>query len=633
MKVASARRALPVLLALGLAGLWGGTLGWSHLEGGLPLLDRLEATMTDLRTLIRGRTEPPESIVIVAIDDETVLREGRYPLSRATIGRIVDEIAGAGAKAIALDLLLLDAGRSEEDEALAAALSRAPAVIAAAAVFPGGRQWLAAEGRGTLGGIPEAERFLLPRPAFSERAPVGVVNVATDRSGAPRFMPLLFRAAGRVEASLPLRVAALAAGADPEIGDDRVVLGQRSIATDLGHFLPLAFYGPRGTVRTVSAESVLAGRLEPGMVSGRIVVIGATVTGGGDVFPSPFDPVLPGVEVVSTAIAHLVEGDGPVRDRKVRLADAGVAVLLPVLLVGLVAWRRSAIGFAAMAGVALAWAALNVAAFSAGIWLSAALPIAAALPPVMLFGAMQLWQNRNRAERFASQSALLQRVQAPGLGKWLATHSDFLAEPVRADAAVVFIDLSGFTGLSETLGPSATRDILNGFHALVDDEVTACGGIVTSYMGDGSMILFGLPEPAKEDAANAARCSIGLCRRTRTWLDGLPAATSTRLGFKVGAHYGAIVASRLGGESHQHIAATGDTVNVASRLMEIAAAHGAELALSDELLKVAGGADLFASGILTGPIEAGVRGRGGSLAVWLWRGPVSEAQLRPEHAP
>ena len=617
MKAFATRRAVPVLVAPVLAGLWGAALGWSHLDGGMPLLDRLEATMTDLRTLIRGTTRPPEDVVIVAIDDETVSREGRYPLGRATIGRIVDSITELGPQAVALDLLLLDRGESREDAALAASLSSAPAVIAAAAVFSGGRQWL--EGGGLLDEIPEAERFLLPLPAFSAAAAVGMVNVATDRTGAPRFVPLLFRSEGRVEASLPLRVAALAARVDPEIGTDRVVLGQMTIPTDLGYVLPLAFYGPRGTIRTVSAEKILAGEVDPGVVNGRIVVIGATVTGGGDVFPSPFDPVLPGVEVISTAVAHLVSGDGLVRDRRVRLADAGVAVLLPMLLVGLVAWRRSAIGFAAVAGVSLAWAAANVAAFSAGIWLSAALPIAAALPPVMLFGAMQLWQNRSRAQRFASQSALLQRVHAPGLGRWLATHGDFLLEPMRQDAAVVFIDLSGFTGLSETLGPSATREILNGFHALVDEEVTDCGGIVSSYMGDGSMIVFGLPEPTARDAANAVRCTVGLCRRTRAWLDALPAPTSTRLGFKVGAHYGPIVASRLGGEGRQHIAATGDTVNVASRLMEVAAEHGAELALSDELLQLAKAGDLLGSGLLTGPMEADVRGRSGSLQVWLWR--------------
>ena len=44
-------------------------------------------------------------------------------------------------------------------------------------------------------------------------------------------------------------------------------------------------------------------------------MIGATATGAGDVFPTPFDPVLPGVEVMSTAIAHLMTGDGIVRDQ------------------------------------------------------------------------------------------------------------------------------------------------------------------------------------------------------------------------------------------------------------------------------------------------------------------------------
>jgi adenylate cyclase len=96
--------------------------------------------------------------------------------------------------------------------------------------------------------------------------------------------------------------------------------------------------------------------------------------------------------------------------------------------------------------------------------------------------------------------------------------------------------------------------------------------------------------------------------------------TVPKLGFKVGAHFGVIVASRLGGGSYHHITATGDTVNVASRLMEVAASHGAELALSDELLHAAGqDCALFKSGDLTGPEESRIRGRSGSLTIWLWR--------------
>ncbi|NGO50006.1 CHASE2 domain-containing protein [Allomesorhizobium camelthorni] len=621
------RRALPTLIALLLAGLWGAGLGYLHWRGNMWFLDRIEATMTDVRTNIRGTASPPDLITIVAIDDELAKGEG-FPLNRATLSRLIDEIARFDPKIIAVDLLLVDPKEKKGDEALARSLGGSTTVIAAAAVFAGGKQWIPPQADGPLVRLPDAERFLMPLQMFSDAAAVGVVNVATDQTGTPRFVPLLFRSGDQVEASLPLRVAALAIGTEPEIEPNRLFLGTRLIRTDLGHLLPLAFYGPRGTIPTISAAAVLSGQLTGGEIRNRIVVIGATATGGGDVFPTPFDPVLPGVEVISTAIAHLMSGDGIVRDRYVRLVDAGFAVVLPMVLVALVAWRRSAIGLAAVIGVVLIWATVNVTAFSNGIWLSAALPMAAAAPPAILFGAVQLWRDRNRAQYFATQSKLLQRVQAPGLGQWLAKHGDFLQEPVREDVAVVFIDLSGFTGLSETLGPNATRELLSAFHTLVDEEVTECGGIVTSFMGDGAMILFGLPEPAADDASRAASCSVRLSHRTRDWLASQPASTSSRLGYKIGAHFGTVIASRLGGESHQHIAATGDTVNIASRLMEVAASHRTELAVSDELLHVAGkDCDLYKAGVLQGPIETNIRGRSGSLAVWLWK----DAEVATNH--
>ena len=210
-------------------------------------------------------------------------------------------------------------------------------------------------------------------------------------------------------------------------------------------------------------------------------------------------------------------------------------------------------------------------------------------------------------------------MQAPGLGRWLAENPDFLSEPVRQDAAIVFIDISGFTGLSERLGPNAVRELLNGFYRLVDEAATASGGAITSFTGDGAMVLFGLPQSAPDDAFNAAACCVGLSRRTTAWLAAQPASIRSRIGFKIGAHFGAVVASRLGGKNQQ-ITTTGDTVNVASRLMEVAADHGAELAVSDDMLEVAGpDCALHKEGVLTGRIETQIRGRSGSLPIWLWR--------------
>ncbi len=605
-----------------LAAIWGFAVYFEHSRGRLRFLDRIESMAIDLKTLARGQRVPPDLVTIIAIDDNLVKWRGIYPLPRSDLTKIVDTVTQLQPKLIALDLLLVDNGAADADDALASSLAAGPSVIAGAAIFTEASQSISSDpGAGPLARLPMAERFLLPLKKFADHAAIGIANVATDQAGTPRSVPMLFRTADRVELSFPLRVASVALGKEPVIEPDRLTLGERSVPTDLDHALPIAFYGPRRTIRTISAATVLAGTISPGDIRGRIVVVGATVAGGSDFFSSPFDRLLPGVEVISTAINHLLAGDGPLRDQSVRFVDGVVAVLLPAILVGLLAWRRSAAGIVLATAVILVWVAANVLAFSAGIVMSAAIPIAAAAAPLVVFGSLQLWSGRRQAQYFATRSELLEQFQAPAVQKWLARDPNFLAEPVRQNAAVVFIDLSGFTSLSEQLGPDRTRDLLKEFHALVDREAVASQGMITSFLGDGAMLLFGLPAPAADDATRATECALNLCSNVGPWLQSLKLAGPSRLGFKVGAHFGLIVASRLGGGSYHHITATGDTVNVASRLMEVAAEHLAELAISDELLRAAGpDSALRKSGDLAGPVEARIRGRSNTLMIWLWRG-------------
>ncbi|WFU10598.1 adenylate/guanylate cyclase domain-containing protein [Rhizobium sp. CB3090] len=614
------RPPLQTLIALVLTAVWGAGLGIAHLRGDIPFVDGAEATLTNLRNVIGGSRQPPDIVTIIAIDDEASRQAGHYPLPRATLAKVIDAIAALKPKAIGLDMLLVDPGAEADDAALAQSLRQTNAVLAVAGIFPESRQRVADDSKEPLARVPSALQFLEPQQRFAQAASYGVVNVQTDKTGTPRFVPMLFRSGERIEPSFSLRVVSAATGEPATVISDHIKLGDRVVHTDTGYLMPLSFYGPRGTIRTIGASAALTGQLPEDAIRNHIVVIGTTVTGGGDVFPTPFDPVLPGVEVISTSITHLMAGDGLVRDRSARLIDLGFAIGLPVVLVGLLAWRRNTIGLVMALCVILAWLSINISAFKYGIWLSAAVPIAAAMPPALLFGAAQLWLGRKQARHFAQQSELLQRIQAPGLAEHLARDPGFLAEPVRQEAAVVFIDLNGFTGLSEAIGPTAVRELLNGFYDLVDEEVTACGGAITSFMGDGAMILFGLPQPKGDDPANAACCCIRLADRMRGWFGTLPEAIASRIGFKLGAHFGTVVASRLGVHGRQQITATGDTVNVASRLMEVAARNHAEIAFSNDLLQSAGrDSEPYTEGKLDGPIEASLRGRTGSLAVWLWR--------------
>lgn len=582
-------------------------LALSHLDGRETPLDRIEAPLVDLRFLLTGPRPAPAGITIVAIDDDTVRDAGAYPLPRGTLARLVASLRASEAKAIALDVLLIDPGPAEGDSALAAALRNDRTVIAAAGLF----------GRGDpTGDVPAVERMIWPLPAFRSATGIGLVNIVTDHAGTPRHVPLLVRAEGTLLSSFPLRVASLAARAEPVLSGDRITIGSTATRTDLGLHLPLRFYGPRGTIRTISARDVLAGSVAAEDLSGHIVVIGATAVGTGDTFATPFDPVLPGVEVLTTAIAHLTTGDGLRRTLVHRRIDAAATVILPVLTVLMIALRRIAVGFVVLAIVTASWTLLTILAFGQGSWLSMSVPIAGLMPPAILYVLARLWLDQRVERRLEATQDTLRRFQPRAIADRLAAEPAFLAEPVQQKAAVLFVDLSGFTGLSERLGPERTRDILKELHSVIETEATRQNGIVLSFMGDGAMVVFGLPAPSPDDPCRAIQASLALADRIGDWLAGLPDAGG-RIGVRVGAHYGPVVVSRLGAETHEHITATGDSVNVASRLLEVARQEGALVVLSGDLLRAAGEPAIEGLGA---EHAVAIRGRHQPLSVRIWGG-------------
>ena len=80
---------------------------------------------------------------------------------------------------------------------------------------------------------------------------------------------------------------------------------------------------------------------------------------------------------------------------------------------------------------------------------------------------------------------------------------------------------------------------------------------------------------------------------------------------RVGVHFGRVVVSRLGPAQHQHITATGDCVNVTSRLLEVAKNQGAALCCSESLFVAAGSPEIG----LGPPQETAIRGRAQPLTV------------------
>jgi adenylate cyclase len=107
-------------------------------------------------------------------------------------------------------------------------------------------------------GMPRTSSVLWPARPFEGAAKVGLANIATESSGGPRHLPLLFQTDRGLQPSFALRGAALNAG-DPGFSIGKVKIAGAPLALDLGYHLPLRFYGPRGTFDTISASSLLSG--------------------------------------------------------------------------------------------------------------------------------------------------------------------------------------------------------------------------------------------------------------------------------------------------------------------------------------------------------------------------------------
>ena len=128
------------------------------------------------------------------------------------------------------------------------------------------------------------------------------------------------------------------------------------------------------------------------------------------------------------------------------------------------------------------------------------------------------------------------------------------------------------------------------------------------------MIVFGLPVQTPDDGGRALRTIVQMRKTVTDWLAALPPAARDRLGVRIGGHFGPVMLSRLGSANHQHVTATGDTVNVTSRLLEIAKQQVSNVIVTEDLWAVISASDraLVAA---AEPIDVPVRGRVGTLRI------------------
>ena len=156
-----------------------------------------------------------------------------------------------------------------------------------------------------------------------------------------------------------------------------------------------------------------------------------------------------------------------------------------------------------------------------------------------------------------------------------------------AEATLMFTDIEGFTGLSESAAPTEVAALLNAYLGTVVPVIQRHGGIVNSFIGDGLFVSFGLPRPLEDHAKAAVAAAIEIQHALAAARFARGFALTTRIGLNTGP----VIGVTIGTDNRLSYTLLGDAVNVASRIEQLNKKFGTRILAAESTVLAAGAQD------------------------------------------
>ncbi len=589
----------------------------------LGFFQALELKLLNEHFSLRGPRAPAVPVSIVAIDDASLEKVGRWPWPRATLARLISTVANGGARVVGLDVILAEPEQSAEqrvadellrryqvlevaksgapalrferelqslreradpDRTLATVIKPVPLVMAAffnlerrAQVGPAPSTPLPKFGIIRLRGkdqgsllLPTATKVTEPLPTLATAATkLGHVNILPDLDGTVRRETLVIAYQGKFYPSLALQTARVALGVpDEELVLDlqgAVQVGPVTLPTDVEGRMLLNFVGPEKSFPHYSAADVLSGAVPPGTFKDAIVFIGATAAGIFDLRVTPYSTVFPGVEIHANTVENILSRNFLQRPAWVEVTVFVLILVLPLGLGGLLTKLRPLPSGILAAGVLVGLFGLAQGLFVfSGVWFPVLYPmvaVASTYVPITIHRALT-----EERQRLFIKRAFQQYVPEAVVTRILANPSMLRFGGERRQITVLLSDVRAFTTYSEKHEAERVVEILHEYLTRMVDAVFRNEGTLDKFIGDAVMAIFGAPVPQPDHAVRACRTALAMMDEIRgldkKWRQ--EGKEPFRMG--VGVNTGEVIVGNLGSDQRFDYTAIGDPVNLAARL-------------------------------------------------------------------
>ena len=501
---------------------------------------------------------PDSSIRIIAIDEKTVQAYGDIRTwDREIWAQLIERLNGidVAPAVIALDIMYIGSNQEESDVRFAQACQSGGNVVTAVNAVYGTS--LSKIGSGLFADTGHIDMVEYPYDALKAVSSYGFANTLQDPDGYIRYAREYIDYDGERIDFFPVAVYkryCARQGMEPTLPK-----------TFGGNLFSFDYTGRSGAYEIVSLCDVLDGRVDARVFAGSVVLVGAYAPGMQDAYHVPIQKGSPmyGVEVHANILESLLE-----QNTKVAVAPWLYALIAAITVSGY--------GIFVSRVKLLASTILSVAVIGANLLIGKNLfnlgfvvnIIEVPIFVLVIYGYNLAYQYFAEVMRRKKVISAFKKYVAPQVVDEISRQKDFkiILGGENRNIAVLFVDIRGFTPMSESLEPEQVVGILNEYLQLTTQSVFNNGGTLDKFIGDATMAIFNAPFDLEDYIYKAVCTARDIASGSAELEKKLMEQFGRTISFGIGVNCGNAVVGNIGCECRMDYTAIGDTVNTAARL-------------------------------------------------------------------
>ena len=534
-----------------------------------------------------------KDIVFVAVDEPSVNYYGRWPWNRDVLAKGIDGLVQADV--VLMDMIFSEPTIESKDSALADSLSSLNSSVCGFFLRDKSTQTITQEELDILSDssldilqsqIAEYKKPLFISAPYAEMNIIPILEACTfsgsfstlsESDNLLRSYPISFYFKNILYPSLAVQGLRLKFNSDIKRVDDRhVQINNTKIALNEKGFVRLNFY-KLDQYKIISFLDVAQKKIDPSYFKGKIVILGITEVGAGDVVSTPMGHI-PGPLLHYTFISNFLQNQLIVEPPYISSVLIVLMVFIPFILILFFKeiLHRTILNILIYL---IIYAIVRYLFVSDMIYIDLFYPLISLLLSAAAVEALA-FNLQEKSGRFM-RSAFSSYLSSDLLDQLVQNPESLSLGGEKKELTILFSDIRGFTTISESMDPVSLINLLNRYFTPMTNAVLNHGGMLDKYIGDAVMAFFNAPVDVKNHADSTCHAALEMIEKLDELNIELQKENTNPIRIGIGINTADVVVGNMGSDTRFNYTVIGDGVNLASRVEGLTKNYGIDILITE----------------------------------------------------